>query len=144
MLFLHFFFDHVVIFLKFLATGVINLLLGFRPETNGQCAYLKHQSKTGPRFSLHPPVPTCYRALPGLLPLPYPKVLQLRGQAAFPAASFPYIIQTFLVTPLLFGYPGGCSWFPFPFSSHTAQGHVHFGLSHVSLPLALLSPFYLK
>ena len=35
-----------------------------------------------------------------------------------------------------------CTWFPsLPLSPHVAQGHVHCGLSQMSLPLAMLSPF---
>lgn len=64
--------------------------------------YISKQTQAS-RFSVHPSVSTCYRALLADIPSPYPKFLQSRDWVALPPTPLPYIIYLFLVTPSLLG-----------------------------------------
>ena len=78
---------------------------------------------------------------------PYPK-LQPRGWAALPQEALPYIIQTFWLPASFVPLAFYCFILFFsslsldlPVSTHgpAQSGHVHSGLSQMSLPLAMIS-----
>lgn len=88
------------------------------------------------------PVPTFYRAWLAC-PAPYPNS-PAQGLCLLSPAVLPCIIQPFLLPSLYSSYLYPlASWsptLPFLFSSHgLAQGHVYSELSHMSLPLAMIT-----
>lgn len=111
---------------------------GFKPRTIGWGAYLPYQSEPG-----SPSLPKSLSVTgPFWLTHPSSKLFQLRGWAALPYIIQPFGYLVFFVYSLLL-YLAPLSPFFFPSSSpHMAQGHVHPGISQMTLPLNMSVPLY--